>query len=201
MSDLEDELAEMFRDEAARRLELMDAGLLAVESGNAGAEHDQLFRQAHTIKGAAGMVGLDDVRVVAHAAEDILAAARNGAFPPELRPAAPRGRAPRQVAGRAARDAVIAELAATMAPLPAAQPGRRGPARRRARPAGGVPVGRPGPARPARRRPGLGHRPGQPNGPARPPERPGHRRRHRGTRSGCRPRRSTGCSTWSARWC
>ena len=55
----------------------MDTALLAVESGAAGAETiDSLFRNAHTIKGAAGMLGFDDVRALAHAAEDVLASVR-----------------------------------------------------------------------------------------------------------------------------
>ena len=45
-----------------------------------------LVREA-PIEGGAGMVGLDDVRVVAHAVEDILAVLRDeGSFPPSLVP-------------------------------------------------------------------------------------------------------------------
>ncbi len=64
----------------------MDTGLLAIEAGDAGAEAvDSLFRNAHTIKGAAGMLGFDDIRAVAHAVEDLLAGVRDaGAFPPAL---------------------------------------------------------------------------------------------------------------------
>ena len=60
--------------------------LLALESGGADADAiDSLFRDAHTIKGGAGMVGLDDVRDLAHAMEDVLAQARTaGEFPPQL---------------------------------------------------------------------------------------------------------------------
>ena len=88
-------LVELFRDETARRLDEMDAVLLAIESGDAGAEAvDSLFRQAHTIKGAAGMLGFDDIRALAYATEDVLAQVReaNG-FPPGL--AAPLLRATR----------------------------------------------------------------------------------------------------------
>jgi two-component system chemotaxis sensor kinase CheA len=79
-------LSELFRDEATQRLDQMDTGLLAIEAGDAGAETvDSLFRNAHTIKGAAGMLGFDDIRAVAHAAEDVLAGVRDaGAFPPGL---------------------------------------------------------------------------------------------------------------------
>jgi two-component system chemotaxis sensor kinase CheA len=88
MSDPDADLAELFRDESAQRLDQMDTALLAVESGAAGAETiDSLFRNAHTIKGAAGMLGFDDVRALAHAAEDVLASMRAAeAFPPEFAP-------------------------------------------------------------------------------------------------------------------
>ncbi|MGI8450760.1 MAG: Hpt domain-containing protein, partial [Streptosporangiaceae bacterium] len=69
MSDPDADLTELFRDESAERLDQMDTALLAVESGAAGTETiDSLFRNAHTIKGAAGMLGFDDVRALAHAA-------------------------------------------------------------------------------------------------------------------------------------
>ena len=86
MNDPDADLTELFRDESAQRLDQMDTALLAVESGAAGAETiDSLFRNAHTIKGAAGMLGFDDVRALAHAAEDVLASVRAaGAFPPDF---------------------------------------------------------------------------------------------------------------------
>ena len=86
MSDPDADLTELFRDESAERLDQMDTALLAVESGAAGAETiDSLFRNAHTIKGAAGMLGFDDVRALAHAAEDVLASVRTaGVFPPDF---------------------------------------------------------------------------------------------------------------------
>jgi two-component system chemotaxis sensor kinase CheA len=86
VSEPDAELAQVFRDEATERLDQMDAALLAIESGMAGAQTvNELFRHAHTIKGAAGMLGMDDIRVLAHAVEDVLAAVRDaGAFPAEL---------------------------------------------------------------------------------------------------------------------
>ncbi len=64
----------------------MDEALLAMESGDAGAEAiDSLFRNAHTIKGSAGMLGFDDIRTLGHAVEDVLSSVREaGVFPPEL---------------------------------------------------------------------------------------------------------------------
>jgi two-component system chemotaxis sensor kinase CheA len=122
VSDLDAELTEIFRDEAAERLDQMETALLAVESGDAGAESvDSLFRNAHTIKGAAGMLGLDDIRALAHAVEDVLAGVRGtGVFPPEL--AAPLLRATTalraQVAGaQEPVDDLLRDLAASTAML------------------------------------------------------------------------------------
>lgn len=133
MSDPDAELTELFRDEAAQRLDQMDAALLAIESGTAGPEVvGALFRDAHTIKGAASMLGMDDIRTLAHAAEDVLADVRDtGVFPPDL--AAPLMRATStlraQVAGEAGSAAgLVDELAACRAALPAggAAPAGRG---------------------------------------------------------------------------
>lgn len=86
MSEPDEEFLEIFRDEANERLDRIVDTLLAVEGSRAGADAvDELFRDAHTIKGAAGMLGLDDVRSLAHAFEDVLAVVREGGdFPPEL---------------------------------------------------------------------------------------------------------------------
>src|ERR1035437_9526771 len=80
------ELTEIFREEATTRLDQMGKALLAMEAGHADAETiDALFRNAHTIKGSAGMLGFEDVRSLGHAVEDILASVREeGVFPPEL---------------------------------------------------------------------------------------------------------------------
>jgi len=123
VSEFDAELANIFRDESVRRLDEMDAALLAIESGEPGAEAiDSLFRNAHTIKGAAGMVGFDDVRTLAHAVEDVLGSVReSGVFPPEL--AAPLLRATAVLraqvtgAGEVADDDLLDDLAAALAPL------------------------------------------------------------------------------------
>jgi len=85
VSAADEELLELFRTEASERLDRFVDTLLAVERGTPpdDAVH-ALFREAHTIKGAAGMVGLDDVRGLAHAVEDVLACVRaEGPFPLE----------------------------------------------------------------------------------------------------------------------
>ena len=67
MSEPDREFLEIFRDEARGRLDRIVDTLLALESGSAAADAvDSLFRDIHTIKGAAGMVGLADVSALAH---------------------------------------------------------------------------------------------------------------------------------------
>ncbi len=111
-----DDPAEIFVDETIGRLDEMDAVLLAIESGHADADAvDTLFRDAHTIKGAAGMLGMPHIEAVTHAVEDVLALARDsGAVPAELETPLLRATAAvrQQVTGEIAEaDAVIAELA------------------------------------------------------------------------------------------
>ena len=86
MTEPEAEFLEIFRDEANGRLDRIVEALLAIESGAGGPEAvDGLFRDIHTIKGAAGMVGLDEIRQLAHVMEDVLADARaEGALAAEL---------------------------------------------------------------------------------------------------------------------
>lgn len=155
MSELNDELTDIFRDDAAERLNQMETVLLAIESGDApdaGAESvDSLFRNAHTIKGAAGMLGLDDIRALAHAVEEVLAGVRDaGLFRPEL--AAPLLRATAalraQVAGEAGAGEPVAglldDLAASKATLAHGEAGAAAP----------TAVAAPGPGLPGPRMPG-----------------------------------------------
>ena len=77
MSQPEAEFLGIFRDEANERLDTMSSALMAIEKGIAPPNViDSLFRDAHTIKGGAGMLGLEEIGVLAHAVEDVLAEAR-----------------------------------------------------------------------------------------------------------------------------
>jgi chemotaxis protein histidine kinase CheA len=73
------ELLETFRAEVRERIASLQAGLLALE-GNGGAKQavTALFRDAHTVKGSARMMGLTGVLAVAHRSEDLLGAIRDG---------------------------------------------------------------------------------------------------------------------------
>jgi chemotaxis protein histidine kinase CheA len=77
------ELVATFRQEVEDRLVSLCDGLLKLEN------HQQprqlvaaLFRDAHTVKGSARMLGLDGVVEVAHRSEDLLGAVRDGRFDP-----------------------------------------------------------------------------------------------------------------------
>ena len=77
------ELVATFRQEVEDRLTSLCDGLLKLERHP---QPDQLvkalFRDAHTVKGSARMLGLDDVVEVAHRSEDLLGAVRDGRFEP-----------------------------------------------------------------------------------------------------------------------
>src|SRR5689334_13389099 len=75
-----------FRDETAENIRILNAGLLVLEALGPGAdearEHiDAIFRARHTMKGAARMLGFDQVGRVAHTCEYILGAVREGRRP------------------------------------------------------------------------------------------------------------------------
>jgi len=75
------ELLATFRAEVEERLASLQAGLLVLETHGAPRQVVAgLFRDAHTVKGSARMLGLAGVLRVAHALEDLLGALRDGRF-------------------------------------------------------------------------------------------------------------------------
>jgi chemotaxis protein histidine kinase CheA len=75
------ELLATFRAEVEERLASLSAGLLQLESNPSPRQLIAgLFRDAHTVKGSARMMGLTAVLHTAHAAEDLLGALRDGRF-------------------------------------------------------------------------------------------------------------------------
>jgi len=77
-------LMDLFRMEAEERLAVLSQGLVALEEDASPGAVEPLMRAAHSIKGAARVVGLDSAVRVAHAMEDVLVAAQKGqiALPP-----------------------------------------------------------------------------------------------------------------------
>src|SRR5664279_5710980 len=81
MTDWSDdpELLATFQAEVSERLASLQAGLLQLEGHPSPRQLiGGLFRDAHTVKGSARMLGLAPVLQVAHAAEDVLAGLRDG---------------------------------------------------------------------------------------------------------------------------
>jgi chemotaxis protein histidine kinase CheA len=75
------ELLATFRAEVEERLASLQAGLLQLESHQSPRQVvTLLFRDAHTVKGSARMLGLEGVLHVAHNMEDLLGALRDGRF-------------------------------------------------------------------------------------------------------------------------
>ena len=73
----------IFRAEADEHLLTLNNGLLALESGEANEETIHgIFRSAHTLKGSARMLGLEDIGSIAHKMEDILKEVENGNIKP-----------------------------------------------------------------------------------------------------------------------
>lgn len=74
----DDHLRNLFRQESDEYLQRLDDGLLQLEAAPAGdALVEVLFRDAHSLKGAAHMLGLESVELLAHSLEDMLNSARN----------------------------------------------------------------------------------------------------------------------------
>lgn len=70
-------MAELFRLEAEGQLAALTAGLLALEEGRGdAAQLEDMMRAAHSLKGAARIVGLDPAVRVAHVMEDAFVAAQ-----------------------------------------------------------------------------------------------------------------------------
>jgi two-component system chemotaxis sensor kinase CheA len=71
------EILAVFQEESATRLDRMVETLLALEAKRPSpGAIDSLFRDAHSIKGSAGMLGLREAGTIAHAIEDALQDAR-----------------------------------------------------------------------------------------------------------------------------
>src|SRR4030088_2436246 len=79
MGELEDEFRPLFIEEAKGHLEGIASGLLVLEASPGDqAAIAGILREAHTMKGAAGMVGMMRVSHLAHRLEDLLVELRAG---------------------------------------------------------------------------------------------------------------------------
>ena len=85
-SQLPDDLSsfsmlDLFKAEAETQKTVLNAGLLELEKGATPAQLESLMRAAHSLKGAARIVGLDAAVRVAHAMEDAFVAAQKSPVP------------------------------------------------------------------------------------------------------------------------
>ncbi|MDY3561736.1 hybrid sensor histidine kinase/response regulator [Gemmata sp. JC673] len=79
MNGLDASMFDLFRDEAKAHADTLAAGLVAVEArATDPVLLDELMRAAHSIKGAARIVGIDTAVRLAHVMEDALVAAQGG---------------------------------------------------------------------------------------------------------------------------
>ncbi|MEN9308499.1 MAG: hypothetical protein RL173_2431 [Fibrobacterota bacterium] len=80
MSEIEDAgILQEFREEAGDHLATLESVLLAMErDGISTDDLNRIFRSAHSIKGAAGFLGLTGIGAVSHAAETVLSLLRDG---------------------------------------------------------------------------------------------------------------------------
>ncbi len=75
----DNEFIQTFRAEALERLQTLSSGLMALEAAPGNQELlKKLFREAHTLKGSAGMMGLEAIRELAHRVESILETVQKG---------------------------------------------------------------------------------------------------------------------------
>jgi two-component system chemotaxis sensor kinase CheA len=76
---VDDEMVDLFMDEANERLEGLSQKLLQLEARPGDIELlREIFRDLHTMKGSSGMVGLRPMNKLAHAAEDLVGQLRDG---------------------------------------------------------------------------------------------------------------------------
>lgn len=75
----DNELRNIFKEECAEHIQRLERDFLQLETepGNVSVL-DEAFREAHSIKGAARMLGLPDIEKLSHRIEDLLGAARKG---------------------------------------------------------------------------------------------------------------------------
>ncbi|MEQ9366357.1 MAG: Hpt domain-containing protein, partial [Leptospirales bacterium] len=75
----DDELRDLFRIESEEHLQKLDDGLLHLEKAPDDQPRlDEVFREAHSMKGASRMLGVEGVEQLSHLLEDRLGQAKRG---------------------------------------------------------------------------------------------------------------------------
>ena len=73
-SDIQDQAYQFFIEEAPELLQVIEAGLLKLRQEHSTAQVHELMRAAHSIKGGAASVGLEEIKILSHRLEDIFKA-------------------------------------------------------------------------------------------------------------------------------
>lgn len=72
-----EEILNIFREESEEQLQKLNKNLLKLEANQKdSAAISELFREAHSLKGAARMIGLNDIQLIAHKLEDVFGMAK-----------------------------------------------------------------------------------------------------------------------------
>ncbi|MCR4287620.1 MAG: hybrid sensor histidine kinase/response regulator [Deltaproteobacteria bacterium] len=75
----DEELRGLFKAESEEHIQKIEAGLMRLEKGPLDKDIvEEVFREAHSLKGAARMVGVRDIEIIGHRIEDMLGAVRRG---------------------------------------------------------------------------------------------------------------------------
>lgn len=88
--EIRQQLINSFKSEQSEHVQKINQGLLVLEKNPAGQERqallDEIFREAHSLKGAARAVGMTTIEGLGHSMEDLLLHAKEGrlTFSPEL---------------------------------------------------------------------------------------------------------------------
>lgn len=78
----DDELRNIFKLESAEHIQRLEEGFLRLEKEPANAAIlEEAFREAHSLKGAARMLGLTGIEAISHRIEDILGYSKKGSVP------------------------------------------------------------------------------------------------------------------------
>jgi HPt (histidine-containing phosphotransfer) domain-containing protein len=86
MLEEHDDLLEGFMEDALQHLQEMEPDLIALERSGKDTDPDvinRIFRAVHSIKGAAGFFGLENIGTLGHAMESLLAKVRDGELVPD----------------------------------------------------------------------------------------------------------------------
>lgn len=82
MTGIDASMFELFREEVKAHADTLAAGLIAAEASADPAQLESLMRAAHSIKGAARIIGIDTAVRLAHVMEDAFVAAQEGKIRP-----------------------------------------------------------------------------------------------------------------------